>query len=217
MAITSLATLKTAVATFMNRADFSADALTEIVQLAEARLNRELPLRVNWTIGTLTGTVDAYTLALPSGYVEARSLFIEQGSRRLELPRLAHGTFDYPAATSTGRPAAWSIIGTNIRLDRACDQQYTFYFHYRTAFALATTDPNWLLSNHPDIYLNACLLEACWLTKDQQFAAACKAKLDEGISELRRLDGKTDNAILLPDAALTAGRGYYDGANDVSV
>lgn len=215
MAIGTLAELKTAIGTYSNTPAYSATVLSELVALAEARLNRELPLRVNWASTTLTGSVGSASLALPSGYVESDALFLSTYSPALvELSK--RDVISLEQVLTNGTPTAWAILGTNIVLDRQCDQAHTFILHYRVAFNLATTDPNWLLTNHPDIYLNACLLEAALLTKDSEWGTAVKAKLDEGMAELRRLDARNASGTLVVDPALRRQGGFYNGTYDVS-
>lgn len=218
MAITTLAQLKTAVDTYLNRSDQAASLAADYITLAEARFNRELPLRVNWTSSTPTGSVGSRNLALATSpaYVEALALFLTTYSpKHIELIKLDSGTFSY--TTANGIPKAWCIVGTNIELDKPCDQAHTFLFRYRQAFNLSVTDPNWLLLNHPDVYLYGALFEACLLTKNEGFGAVCKQKMDEGMAEVRRLDARNNNAILLPDAALSSRGGRYIGSSDMSI
>lgn len=219
MALDTYANLKTAVGTWMNRSDLTGGTASDFITLFEARANRELPLRVNWTTSTPTGTVGLRTLALATSpaYVEALALFLTTYSpRHIELTKVANGTIEYQ--TSNGTPSAWTIAGTNIELNCPCDQAHTFLFRYRQAFNLSdSTTTNWLLANHPDAYLYGSLFEACLLTKNDSFGAVCKQRMDEAFAEARRLDGKNQSSILLHDRALSSRGGYYDGVNDASV
>jgi hypothetical protein len=202
--------LKTAIQTWLARVDsrISANA-DDMISLCEAKLNRDLPLRVMWTNTTLTGTINLSTVSLPSDYLEPQSLFLTTFGVQTRLGKFMEG--EYPISTTNGVPGAWAIAGSNIQLDVPCDQAHTFIFRYRQRFNLASdSDTNHLLTNHPDVYLFCALLEAESLSKDvtQKWIALWQGRAKEAMDSVAELDARSaliadlrvDPAIRTPPA-----------------
>jgi hypothetical protein len=210
MAIGTYSQLKTAIETWMARSsdtEISGNA-TDLVTLAEDRLNRDLPLRVNYTDTTLTGTAGSRALTLPSDFYEPVALWLTTFSVRTMLTPFIAGNVE--VTTTRGTPQAWCINGTGIDLDILCDQAHTFLFRYRKSFALSdSATTNWLLTNHPSVYLQACLLEAELLAKDWEAAAIRESILTKMIDAIAWKDAR--NLALAPlatDAALVGNTGF---------
>jgi hypothetical protein len=213
MSITNYSELQTAVTNWMARADLSGDA-AEFIALAEARLNREIPAVE--TDATLTGTLDSRRIDISSNNcVEAIALFLaEADTDEVPLLRKADGTFPYLDAS--GKPRIWSIDGENIDFDRPLDAAYPFRFRFRQKFALSgSATTNWLLTNHPDIYLAATLIWGGVFIKDTPYAALFSGALDKGISDVVNLLAQKNRGILTVDPALLS-PGRYDFATDTS-
>jgi len=213
MSIVTYTQLKTAIETWLARSgdtEISANA-ADLVTLAEARLNRELRLRVSWTDGPLTGTIGASTIALPSDFLEAQSLFLTTFGSQTKLSAFVAG--EYPIGTVNSVPSAWAIDGINIQLDAPCDQAHTFIFRYLARFALSdTVTTNWLLTNHPDAYLFSALVEAESLVKDtsQKWIALWKARADEAIASINEIQARN---ILIAKLRLDPAIGSRGGFN----
>lgn len=158
MAINSYSTLKTAISEWMDRSDISATKLSDIVQLAEAGLNREL--RIVETDVTLTGTIGSRSISIASyDIVDPVAVLLTDSvlGREIELVEKGDGTFPY--LTDNGRPSIWTIDGDNINFDCPLDTAYSFRFRYRGKFALSdVVTTNKLLEDHPDVYLAACIV-----------------------------------------------------------
>ena len=207
MSISTYSELKTAVQTWLDRSDLSANA-ADFIALAESRLNRVLPLRTMQVDVTLTGTGSSRSLALPADFVEPVALFLTTFGVQTRLtPRLA-GTFEY--GTVNGVPSAWCINGTNIDLDVPCDQAHTFSFRYRKSFALSdSVTTNWLLTNHPDVYLFAALVEAAFFIENPDFMAGVQGRLDLALKEVIDEQGRSLGiATLATDPALATRHRY---------
>src|SRR5215216_2210902 len=207
MSITTYAELQTAVQTWLDRSDLSAQA-ADFITLAESRLNRILPLRAMWTDATLTGATSSRALALPADFVEPVALFLTTFGVRTRLTPLVAGAFEY--GTTNGVPSGWCINGTNIELDVPCDQAHTFSLRYRKSFALSgAVTTNWLLANHPDVYLFASLVEAAFFIENPDFMAGVQGRLDLAISEVTVKEGRSVSvAVLQVEPALAATDGF---------
>jgi len=211
MALGTYSQLKTAIETWMARSgdtEISGNS-ADLVTLAEDRLNRDLPLRVNYTDGVLTGTAGLRTLTLPSDFYEPVALWLTTFGTRDMLTPYIPGNVE--ADTTSGTPQAWGVNGTNIDLDVLCDQAHTFLFRYRKSFALSdSATTNWLLTNHPALYLQACLFEAEMLAKDFEAAAVRNQIVESMIEKIAWKDARSlALAPLMIDPALAG----YDGFN----
>lgn len=176
------------------------------ITLAEARLNRELGAVETDT--TLTGVLDSRRIDISSlSIVQPIALFLaETGRDEVRVNPAADGTFAY--LSTSGRPAKWAIDGTNIDFDRPLDSAYPFRFRYRQRFALATSSPNWLLTNHPDVYLAASIVWGSAYNKNLSEAAAWKQLLDEAIPSIKSTIAQSKRATLTVDPALVS-RGTF--------
>lgn len=208
MALANLDDLKSAVTKWMARGDVAGSA-EEFIALAEAGLNRELaPVE---TDVALTGTIDSRSIDISgTACVEALALFLERtGRTEWPLARKTDGTFPY--RDEQGEPSIWTIDGENIDFDRKLDQSYTFRFRIRQKFALSDSQPtNWLLTNHPDVYLAAVLIWGGIFTRNTPYAATHKAVLDRGIPSVRNIIAQKNRASLSLDPAVaTMGRRWY--------
>ena len=68
---------------------------------------------------------------------------------------------------TAGQPKYFTVFGTEIELLPTPDSSYTVEMIYRQSIpALATNDPNWLLTLAPDLYLYGALLEAAPYIKE---------------------------------------------------
>ncbi len=209
MAISTFAELQTALGNWLARADLSA-LYADFISLAEARINRNLPLRVYKADATLTGTAASRQVALPSDFLEAYRLQLTTDGSFTELKPATAATMVY--IETSGEPCEWAINGAYIDLDRPCDQAHTFSFRYRQKLALSDAAPtNWLLTNHPDVYLWGALVEAAAYTMDTEFATASNQRFAAAAEELATLDSRNDaRATLSMDPALMGvGRTTY--------
>lgn len=209
MAITNFAELKTAIADWMARSDVSGSA-ADFIALAESRLNRELnPVE---TDTTLTGTLNSRRIDISSlSLVAPIALFLVDGDE-MELTQRSDGTFPYD--DTSGEPSLWALDGTNIDFDRPLDEAYSFRFRYWGRFALSdSATTNWLLTNHPDIYLAASIVWGGAYIEDMTKIAFYKGILDEAIPSVRSVIARKKRGVLTVDPALRAVRPYYTNAD----
>lgn len=210
MAISNYAELKTAISNWMARSDLNGDA-ADFVRLGEAGLNREL--KPAETDATLTATPASRTIDISSlNMVEPVALFLTTSGDERMIPPLVDGS--YPFTTSAGCPRAWSIDGDNLVFDRPADQAHTFRFRHKARFALSDAQPtNWLLTNHPDVYLAASIVWGGVFIEDDskltRWATILQSTIPAVRSELKRMKP----AILMVDPALSAIGWHFHGRN----
>jgi hypothetical protein len=214
MAISTYAELQTAVSDWMARADLSGNA-ADFITLAEARLNREIP--AVQTDVTLTGTIGSRRIDVSSySVVSPIALFmVDTDGDETELTRKMDGTFPY--VDTSGEPIFWAMDGNYIDFDCPLDTAYTFRFRIRQRYALSVSaTTNWLLTNHPDIYLAAALVWGGAFVKDFAYASTFVSSLESGIPSVNNIIMEQNRGILTVDTALASGGGYTfaNWAND---
>lgn len=174
------------------------------ITLAEAKLNRKLgPVETN---ASRTGTVDSRSLDVSAlSIVEPLALFIAAPSSSNELPLQKQASVDIPYSDISGQPSVWGMdSSTSIKFDRPCDQAYAFRFRFRERFALSDSVPsNWLLENHPDVYLAAVMMWGAGYNEAWENGQIWKQALVEGIDEVQQQISDINKGTLRVDAALT--------------
>lgn len=173
--ITSYATLQTAVTEWLAR-DQDATLIARIptfIQLAESKFNRllfvrQMELRSATTVDT--GSTEPEFISLPTDFQSMRRVRLSSvtGKPCLEFKS---GTqmdeYRYTIGNVTGQPKFFTVFGSEIELAPTPDSNYTIEMVYRQNIpALASNDPNWLLTLAPDLYLYGALLESAPYIKE---------------------------------------------------
>lgn len=161
MALSNYTELKSSVANFLNRTDLSTEIQDDFIKLAEADFNAKL--RIREMISATNLTVNAETVALPTGFLQVRDLYILQSNTKYPLRYVTPVQMDQMSGTSTqGLPNVYTILGSNLRFSPKPDQSYTAVLNfYKTFDALSSTNTtNFILTSHPAIYLYGSLFHA---------------------------------------------------------
>ncbi len=170
MPITTHAELLTAVSDYIGGRSDLGSVDDDFVVLCEARLNHG-----NYDVGGFsTPPLRARrmqtraSVAVTTEYTDISSLnFLEPIYAKLtstnpdkHLKALPQAMFDTQCpSSSSGEPIYYSIFGDELRIGPV--QSVTVELgHYRTIPPLVSTDPNWLLTDNPGVYLYGALLEA---------------------------------------------------------
>lgn len=181
MSIANYSDLQTAVGNWLHRGDLTS-VIPDFISLAEAKLNRRLRLRA--MENTTTGTV-AQSISLPTGYVGMRSLTVSSGSTSYPL------TYTPPSELkgNNDAPLRYSIRGDSIYFE-PYSSSYSYSLTYYKAFDALSGGVNWLITNAPDVYLYASLLEASPYIVDEKKIAIYANQLEIAISNLESSDKK---------------------------
>ena len=183
MTITTYATLKTAIADFLNRDDLTS-VIPTFIALAEADMQRKLR---HWRMETrATAQLDTQFSAIPADWVETIRFYLTTGeTSRLELISQAE-LIDRKEADSNvnGRPNYYAMTGAQFELYPIPDGTYAselLYFAKIPALSDSATT-NWLLTNAPDVYLYGALIHSAPYLKDdariQIWAALYQSAID---------------------------------------
>jgi len=193
MAITNYSELQSAAANWLNRADLSS-RIPEFVALAEARINRDVILRMGESNEAVATVIGSRFIVLPGGFSEPLALFIERASGREPLTFVPNRM---ETVTAQGEPLYWSIDGSNIALDKPADQVYSLTFKMLKTFALSDANPtNWLLTNYPDLYLAATLAEGFGYLMDDE-ALKWVARYQQTLAEVNQSEARSRSLAAL--------------------
>lgn len=188
MPFTNYTELKAAVADWLNRSDLTTQ-IVDFIALTETDVNRRL--RTRDQLGTSRATATGEYLALPDDWAEAETVMLETNPET-RLIYLTPDTLDSyrPSYPSAGRPKFYTIVGRNLRFLPVPDTSYTTRMsYYKGVTALSAGSPtNWLLTRHPDCYLNGALLKAATFLRDADGIALAKTAFDDSMESIRTAD-----------------------------
>lgn len=206
MAINTYATLKTSIADFLNRDDLTS-VIPTFITLAEAKFNRAI--RTRQMIKRATATVDGRFFAMPTDFLEARSFQLNTNPITvLEYVTEGYGnSLNSNIYTSSGKPAKFTVVGTQLEVIPAPDSSYDAELTYYSKIAALSDDntSNWLLISNPDIYLYGALLQSAPYLKDDARIAVWAQLYTACVDELNVSDQRASVASSLVSRARTFG------------
>lgn len=198
MALTNYAGLKQEVIEFTGRDDLSSrfDAFLDLAEAKIYRTNSLKSLRVREmeTVTTLVTVSGTNTVALPADFLEARSMKIDYSGNKYELRYLSPSSVD---EVSSGMPSAFTLRGTNIVFDSIPDDAYnlTLAYYAQPVALSATNSTNVILTNYPDIYLNACMAMVYDFTTEPEMSQFCMEKAQASIQGAMKSDERAIRKI----------------------
>jgi hypothetical protein len=179
--------LKSEIVERIGRAALASKADT-FISLAEAKLNRSLKSIKKETETSFTLAQGADQITLPADFVSVIHVSIVISNVRIEMTQI-----DVPDAMKwqivTGIPQFYAIDATSIQFDFTANQAYTIWLRYFQKLALSDASPtNWLLTDHPDLYLSASLVEAYKYMRNLEAASAFQGEMDRLTAEILNSD-----------------------------
>ncbi len=199
MLITDYTSLQSEVATYLKRTDLT-ERIKTFIQLAEARIFTEPDLNVRGKEVRATASTIANQAyyGTPTDAKAIRYIKLQvTDTRTKNLQYMPPKRFDdeFPDELDIERlkePIAWTQKGDEIVLGPPPNIVYTMEMYYHTNFIQLTdaAPTNWLVTNQPNIYLYATLLETpIYLVKDervQTFADFYREAVDRLITKDRK-------------------------------
>ena len=162
MALATYSDLKTSIANWLNRSDLTSEISEDFIVLTEKDFNSKLRIRkMNATDSSFT--IDSETETLPTGFLQVRDFYILEGGTKYALKYITPAQMDQIRGSSTtGMPKTFTILGDNFRFAPIPSSSYTGVINYYKEFtALSDSNTsNYILSNHPAIYLYGSLYHA---------------------------------------------------------
>ncbi len=201
--MTTLSKLKTSIDAWLTRDDVavSGSDFPQILLIAESCIARKLRLIVQEVTVTLTFT--GRTEDLPADFLEQRMPFIDDTYRRFEY--LTPQAIREHAGWANARAASYYTLEGSADADGADDRvkmviagpasvanPLSVDVNYWRRFPALTddADTNWLMVNHYEIYLYACLRAACEYIQEHELEDRYAAKLDRYIDDQNKLENR---------------------------
>ena len=189
MSLTTYGGLKTSIAAWLKRTDLAA-MIPDFITLAEARIARDLRLRRQIVSADLAMVAGTQGVDLPADWLEFENVTLNgDPQRQLTYVNIEHLDSKYPSSY-TGMPAVYTLEGNQILFGPTPDAAYTAGVFYYGKFAAlsADGDTNWLLTNHPSIYLFGALAEAEPYVMNDNRAGMWEAKYAKEVNDLQTAD-----------------------------
>ena len=162
MALNTYSALKTSIANWLNRSDLTSEISGDFIVLAEKDFNSKLRIRKMITTDS-SFTINSETVALPTGFLQVRDFFIVNGGTKYALNYITPAQMDQiKGGSMSGQPSTYTIIGDNFRFAPSPASSYTGTINYYKEFdpLSDSNTTNYILSNHPAIYLYGSLYHA---------------------------------------------------------
>ena len=171
MAISTYTELKASIANFLNRDDLTA-TIPDFISLAESSINNEIR---HWRMETRAETtLDGQFTGIPTDWLSTiRFHLTGNGTSSLEFMSLATIQNSRAARNdSAGTPTNYSLNSGQFELMPTPDgEQSAILMYYAKIPTLSgSSETNWLLTHHPDIYLYGALLHSAPYLKEDERA-----------------------------------------------
>jgi hypothetical protein len=173
--------LRLAVSEHVNNRAIS-DVFPRLVQLAETTLNKKLRTRKQMTTATLTFT--SGVAPLPTNCLEIISLFNMHNE-----PMRATSLNDVQFPRSSNMQ--YAIDGSNVVIYGLTGTRELRYFAALPTLTTSPTTSNWLLADHPQVYLYAVGFEAAKFLRDPELAATTDQLFSNALDEIKVDDDRS--------------------------
>jgi len=216
MALSNYSDLKTSIANWLNRSDLTSEISGDFIVLAEKDFNSKL--RIRKMIATDSSfTIDAETVALPTGFLQVRDFYILNGGSKYALKYITPAQMDQiKGGSSSGMPNTYTILGDNFRFAPSPASSYTGVINYYKEFdpLSESNTTNYILTNHPAIYLYGSLYHAANFLGgiEHNHPAQWEKMYQTALERLERNDREDQygNAPLQQRSDVTVAAGFND-------
>ena len=189
MALATYSDLLASIAAWLNRTDLTA-VIPDFVTMAEANISRDLRLRKQITTSTLTTIANTRGVALPSDWLSFENVsLLTTPERQITYAPVEHLDVVYPNNGRVDTPSLYTIEGDSVLFGPTPDAAYTVSsLSFARFAALSTALTNWLLTNHPTVYLYSCLTVGYTYLKDFESAKQFDARYQGVVAALQVQD-----------------------------
>ncbi len=186
MALDTYTDLKQAIQDHLSEASI-ASLTDDFIDIAEARHRREI--RVRAQLSRATATPASRFLALPAGYISMRRLQVNTNPIRILKQVTPDQMIDTHYRSGNGQPKFYTIH-EELEFDRDPNANHTVEMIYWREFTPLsdTNTTNWLLTNHPDIYLYTSLLAAELVLREDERLIVWNTIYEKALTSLTRQD-----------------------------
>lgn len=207
MALSTYNELQASVAAWLHRTDLSNEIPT-FIKLFETRFNKTARFVQQITSTTLSPTSGVYTL--PSDFLSAKIVALDANGDRALIYVDPESWYQWSESGSTGKPSHFTVIGNSLYTYPLADSDYDIILHYYAKLASLsdTGSTNWLITNHPDVYLFGVLIEGADFVEDQEKSAFWRERYAESFDNLvnaSQLKQYTGSLLVPQNDALLSG------------
>lgn len=152
------------------------------------RIVKPLKLKQLEKTSTISTSTSTRFVSLPSDYYSMRNTRLDIANESAFLQyRTPQQLVRFDVA---GRPAFFTIIGTQVEFDRVSDEILTvdIQYHSKDAALTSAAPTNFVLTNHPNIYLYGALAQAFLYTGDGEREADFRSKFIGAITGANQAD-----------------------------
>lgn len=189
MTIANYSDLKSNVSGWLAKSNLTAQIPT-FVSLCEAKINRRIRV-MDMSVRATSFTAANGYLGFPEDYGGLRYMKVISSNPEIPLryrsPEQIHAmSFN----NESGIPRVYTVVDNQFLLRPSRDGDEIEIVYYKRVPALSdTVTTNWLLTDHPDIYLYGSLSEAEPYLRNDQRLPMWKSLFDQGLEELKDIDG----------------------------
>ena len=185
MSITTYSELKTAVAAWLNRTDLTS-VIPDFVTMAESDIRIDVRCKSMEEIAT--GSLTGETLAHPTGYIEAKMLYVDSATYVYVTPDR------YYTLGEDATDKVFTSIGDSFYIKGATTQDYTLIYYKAFDAFSGASDTNWLLTNYPDVYLSGACRHGAHYLKDYDEESRWAARYAGNVARLTTQQMKSSQA-----------------------
>jgi len=187
MAISTYAELQTSIANFLARDDLTS-VIPDFIQLAEARMSRELETRSQEKRAIAPTVAGDEFISLPTDLRKIRLVKLNTDPVDVLNYASPQDYYEEYASSGGGRPKIYTMIGTEIALRPIPDSVLNVEIIYsEDVSALSNTNTtNTVLTRHPDTYLFGSLSAAHMFLMDEQRATQYDAIFTRAMEEVKK-------------------------------
>ena len=200
MALSNFTELKASIADFLNRDDLTT-VIPDFITMAEASINREI--RHYEMENRATAELSGQYLDRPSDWMETIRFHVTgSGTTNLQLLSVAAMADKRQGAEDTvGHPKYYCHVERAFEVYPTADATYDveLYYYQKVPALSGSNATNWLLTDHPDVYLYGSLLHSApYLAEDERvgvwaqlYSAAVKRVNESGEDAINSGSGLT--------------------------
>jgi hypothetical protein len=185
MSLSTYTELKTSIANWSHRSDL-ANVIPDFITVCEANFNRRL--RIAQMEVRSTAPFDEAYEDLPEDFLELREVKISsEPVRSLKYLTPQQMTEGYPTVTS-GVPEFYTIVDTQIRVNRLPTSTVEIAYYVKIPALTDVAPTNWILTNHPDVYLYGSLAAVETFLKNDERRMMWQGMCDAALKQIDEAD-----------------------------
>lgn len=184
MALDTYANLQTYIASDLNRSDLSA-AIVDHIRLAEAQMSNRLKTREMDVTATLT--ITSGVAAIPATLQSIRSMRLTNPPYGPVMPEGIEAQ-EARRPDVSGDPQTYALVGEEIIFWPPSTSSVRIRYRRDVPALSGSNTSNWILAEHPHLYLYGTLFHSYLFLKDEGRAAQYESKFAVAIEELNARD-----------------------------